>query len=37
MSTAALGGRFPLADSAMGEVLFSGRPERLDDVPHAAD
>ena len=35
VSTAALGGRFPLADSAMGEVLFSGRPERLDDV--AAD
>ena len=33
VSTAALGGRFPLADSAMGEVLFSGRPERIDDVP----
>ena len=33
VATGALGGRFPLADSAMGEVLFSGRPERIDDVP----
>jgi signal transduction histidine kinase len=28
----ALGGRFPIASSAMSEVLFSGRPERIDDV-----
>ena len=33
VATGALGGRFPLADSAMGEVLFSGLPERIDDVP----
>jgi two-component system, NarL family, sensor histidine kinase DevS len=30
---AAVGGRFPIAESAEGEVLFSGRPERIDDVP----
>jgi signal transduction histidine kinase len=29
----ALGGRFPIAESATGDVLFSGRPERIDDVP----
>jgi signal transduction histidine kinase len=28
----ALGGRFAIEDSAAGEVLFSGRPERIDDV-----
>ena len=28
----ALGGRFPIPDSAPGDVLFSGRPERIDDV-----
>jgi signal transduction histidine kinase len=33
VSATALGGRFPIADSATGEVLFSGRPERIDDVP----
>ena len=30
---AAIGARFPIADSAAGDVLFSGRPERIDDVP----
>jgi signal transduction histidine kinase len=30
---AAVGGRFPIADSATGDALFSGRPERIDDVP----
>jgi signal transduction histidine kinase len=30
-SSMAIGGRFPLSGSAAGEVLFSGRPERLDD------
>ncbi len=29
----ALGGRFPITGSAMSEVLFSGRPERIADVP----
>ena len=29
----ALGGRVMVADSAMAEVLFSGRPERIDDIP----
>ena len=29
----ALGAHFPIADSVTGEVLFSGRPERIDDVP----
>jgi signal transduction histidine kinase len=29
----ALGGRFPITGSAMSEVLFSGRPERIHDVP----
>jgi len=33
VSPTALGGRFSIADSATGEVLFSGRPERIDDVP----
>ena len=33
VSTTAIGGRFPLAGSAAGDVLFSGRPARLDDVP----
>jgi signal transduction histidine kinase len=33
ISSTAIGGRFPLAGSAAGEVLFSGRPARLDDVP----
>jgi signal transduction histidine kinase len=33
VSPAALGGRFSIADSAMGDVLLSGRPERIDDVP----
>ena len=33
VSSAAIGGSFPLAGSAAGEVLFSGRPARLDDVP----
>ena len=33
VSPGALGGRFPIADSVTGEVLFSGRPERIDDVP----
>ena len=32
VSPTALGGRFPIADSATGDVLFSGRPERIDDV-----
>ena len=27
-----IGGRFPIADTATGDVLFSGRPERIDDV-----
>ncbi|MET0768835.1 MAG: GAF domain-containing protein [Solirubrobacteraceae bacterium] len=33
VSSTAIGSRFPLAGSAAGEVLFSGRPRRLDDVP----
>jgi signal transduction histidine kinase len=33
VAPSALGGRFSIADSATGEVLFSGRPERIDDVP----
>jgi signal transduction histidine kinase len=33
VSPAAVGGRFPIADAATGDVLFSGRPERIDDVP----
>ena len=33
VAPAALGGRFPIAGSAMSEVLFSGRPERIHDVP----
>jgi signal transduction histidine kinase len=33
VTTTALGGRFPIADSVTGEVLFSGRPERIDHVP----
>ena len=33
VASTAIGGRFPIADSAAGEVLFSGRPERIDDVP----
>jgi signal transduction histidine kinase len=33
IASTAIGGRFPLAGSAAGEVLFSGRPARLDDVP----
>jgi signal transduction histidine kinase len=33
VATTALGGHFPIADSVTGEVLFSGRPERIDDVP----
>ncbi|HET9740755.1 MAG TPA: GAF domain-containing sensor histidine kinase [Solirubrobacteraceae bacterium] len=32
VAPAALGGRFPIPDSAPGDVLFSGRPERIDDV-----
>jgi signal transduction histidine kinase len=32
VSSTAIGGRVPLAASAAGEVLFSGRPARLDDV-----
>jgi signal transduction histidine kinase len=33
VASAAIGGRFSIAESATGEVLFSGRPERIDDVP----
>jgi signal transduction histidine kinase len=33
VSATALGSRFPIAGSAAAEVLFSGRPERIDDVP----
>jgi signal transduction histidine kinase len=33
VAPAALGAHFPIADSVTGEVLFSGRPERIDDVP----
>ena len=33
VSSTAIGGSFPLAGSAAGEVLFSGRPARIDDVP----
>ncbi len=33
VSSTAIGSRFPLAGSAAGEVLFSGRPRRLDDAP----
>ena len=33
VTPAAVGGRFPIADTATGDVLFSGRPERIDDVP----
>jgi signal transduction histidine kinase len=33
VAATAIGGRFSIADSATGDVLFSGRPERLDDVP----
>jgi signal transduction histidine kinase len=29
----AVGGHVPIADSVTGAVLFSGRPERIDDVP----
>ena len=32
VASTAIGGRVPLAGSAAGEVLFSGRPARLDDV-----
>jgi signal transduction histidine kinase len=32
VATTAVGGRFPIADSVTGEVLFTGRPERIDDV-----
>ena len=37
VASTAIGGRFPLAGSAAGEVLFSGRPARLDDVPAQLD
>ena len=33
VTPSAVGGRFPIADTATGDVLFSGRPERIDDVP----
>ena len=33
VAPSALGGRFSIAESATGDVLFSGRPERIDDVP----
>jgi signal transduction histidine kinase len=33
VAPSALGGRFPISGSAMSEVLFSGRPERIHDVP----
>jgi two-component system, NarL family, sensor histidine kinase DevS len=33
VASTALGSLFPIADSVTGEVLFSGRPERVDDVP----
>jgi two-component system, NarL family, sensor histidine kinase DevS len=33
VAPAAIGGRFSIAESAIGEVLFSGRPERIGDVP----
>jgi signal transduction histidine kinase len=33
VAPAALGGRFAISGSAVGDVLFSGRPERIDDVP----
>lgn len=33
VSSTALGARFSIGDSATGEVLSSGRPERIDDVP----
>jgi signal transduction histidine kinase len=33
VAAGAVGGRFPIAESATGDVLFSGRPERIDDVP----
>ena len=33
VSSTALGARISIADSATGEVLSSGRPERIDDVP----
>jgi signal transduction histidine kinase len=32
VASEAVGGRFAIADSAIGEVLFTGRPERIDDV-----
>jgi signal transduction histidine kinase len=32
VAASALGGRFPIPDSAPGDVLFSGRPERIEDV-----
>ena len=32
VAPSALGGRFSIADSVTSEVLFSGRPERIDDV-----
>jgi signal transduction histidine kinase len=32
VTPAAVGARFPIADTATGEVLFSGRPARIDDV-----
>jgi signal transduction histidine kinase len=33
VAPSALGGRFRIPDSAPGDVLFSGRPERIEDVP----
>jgi signal transduction histidine kinase len=33
VASTALGAHFPIADSVTGEVLFSGRPERIEDVP----
>lgn len=33
VAATAIGGQFPISDSVTGEVLFSGRPERIDDVP----
>ena len=33
VAATAVGGLFPIADSVTGEVLFSGRPERIEDVP----
>jgi signal transduction histidine kinase len=33
VTPAAVGARVPIADTATGDVLFSGRPARIDDVP----